>query len=77
MHTFQQHTEVRWLSIGPAISRIIEKWGAICQYIRDIGKDAKTAPKSINYKRVAAIIGGVDKVVTKVLLEFFGICNLI
>ena len=24
LHTFQQHTEVRWLSIDPAISRIVE-----------------------------------------------------
>ena len=48
LHTFQQHTEVCWLSIGPAISRIMEQWAAICQFIRDLGKNEKTAPKSIN-----------------------------
>ena len=26
---FQQHTEVRWLTIGPAIKRILEQWEAI------------------------------------------------
>ena len=70
LHTFQQHTEVRWLSIGPAVSRIVEQWDAICQFIKDLGKNEKTAPKSINYKRVAAMLTGVEKDVTKVLLEF-------
>lgn len=70
LHTFQQHTEVRWLSIGPAISRIIEQWDAICQFIKDLGKDEKTAPKSVNYKRVAAMLTAGEKDVTKVLLEF-------
>lgn len=70
MHTFQQHTELHWLSIGAAISRIIEQWGAICQFINDLGKDEKTVPKSINYKRVAAMLTGGEKDVTKVLLEF-------
>ena len=26
MHNFQQHTEVCWLSIGPAIKRVLEQW---------------------------------------------------
>ena len=25
-HAFQQHTEVRWLSLGPALKRILEQW---------------------------------------------------
>ena len=70
LHTFQQHTEVCWLSIGPAISRIMEQWDAICQFIRDLGKNEKTAPKSINYKRVAAMLTAGEKDATKVLLEF-------
>ena len=47
----------------------IEQWDAICQFIRDLGKDKKTAPNSINNKRVAAMLTGVEKNVTKVLLE--------
>ena len=54
MHNFQQHTEVRWLSIGPAIKRVLEQWEAICQFVNDPSKDAKKVPKSINYKSVHA-----------------------
>ena len=35
LHTFQQHTDVHWLSIWPAISCIMEQWDAISQFIRD------------------------------------------
>ena len=34
IETFQQHTKVRWLSIGPAIRRVLEQWDTICQLIR-------------------------------------------
>ena len=34
LHTFQQHTEICWLGIGPAVSRIMEQWDAICQHLR-------------------------------------------
>ena len=70
LHTFQQHKEVRWLSIGPAISCIVQQRDAICQFIRDLGKNDKKAPKSINYKRVAAMLTEGEKDATKVLLEF-------
>ena len=36
LHTFQQHTEVRWLSIGPAISLIMEQWDAIYASLLEI-----------------------------------------
>ena len=45
MHNFQQHTEVRWLSIGPAIKRVLEQWEAICQFVNDLSKDAKKVPE--------------------------------
>ena len=56
MHNFQQHTEVHWLSIGPAIKRVLEQWEAICQFVNDLSKDAKKVPKSINYKRVYMLL---------------------
>ena len=34
IETFQQHTKVCWLSIGPAIRRVLEQWDTICQFIR-------------------------------------------
>ena len=70
MHTFQQHTEVRWLSIGPAIRRILEQWDAICQFMKHLAKDEKKAPKSINYRRASAMLTGIEKDHTKVTLEF-------
>ena len=46
MHTFQQHTEVRWLSIGPAIRPILEQWDAICEFIKILGKKVHQPQKS-------------------------------
>ena len=71
MHNFQQHTEVHWLSIGPAIKRVLEQWEAICQFVNDLSKDAKKVPKSINHKRVYMLLGTKEKAITKVNLEFF------
>ena len=45
MQTFQQHTEVRWLSIGPAIEIVLKQWDAICEFIKLLGEDEKKAPK--------------------------------
>ena len=50
-YNFQQHTEVNWLSIGPAIKRILEQWEAICHFISELAKEPKEMPKSINFKR--------------------------
>ena len=70
MHTFQQHTEVCWLSIGPAIHRILEKWDEICEFIKLLSEDEKKAPKSVNYKRASAMLTGIEKDNTKAMLEF-------
>ena len=32
---FLQHTVVRWLSIGPAVKRILEQWEAVTQFVTD------------------------------------------
>ena len=70
MHNFQQHTNVRWLSMGPAIKRVLEQWEAICRFVTELSKDPKKVPKSINYKRVYMLLGTKDKVITKVTLQF-------
>ena len=44
----QQHTEVRWLSIGSAIKRILEQWNVITKCIEELAKDSKNMPKSVN-----------------------------
>ena len=56
IETFQQHTEVHWLSIGLAIHRMLEQWDTICQFIKDLEKDNTRKPKSINFKRAAALL---------------------
>ena len=37
---FLQHTVVRWLSIGPAVKRILEQWEAVTQFVTDLAKDS-------------------------------------
>ena len=32
-HAFQQHTEVRWLSLGPVLKRILEQRDAIVHFV--------------------------------------------
>ena len=58
---FLQHTVVRWLSIGPAVKRILEQWEAVTQL---------KLPRSINFKRVHMMLNAEQKMVTRVLLEF-------
>ena len=43
---FLQHTVVRWLSIGPAVKRILEQWEAVTQFVNDLAKDPKKLPRS-------------------------------
>ena len=34
-HNFQQHTEVRRLSMGPSIKRVFEQWDAILKFVTE------------------------------------------
>ena len=43
---FQQHTEVRWLSLGPAINRILEQWDGITQFVTELSKDQKKTQRA-------------------------------
>ena len=71
LHNFQQHTQVRWLSMGPTIDRIVEQWDAITHFVAELAKDPKKVPKSINYKRIHMMFGTKEKATTKVTLQFF------
>ena len=68
--TSQQHTEVRWLSIGPAIRRVLEQWDTICHFIKDVEKDNIRKPKSINFKQAAALLATGERNVTSIMLGF-------
>ena len=70
IHQFQQHTEVRWLSLGPAITRLLEQWDVLLQFVKYLAKYPKTAPRSVNYRRVAAMLAPGEKETTKAHLEF-------
>ena len=67
---FQQHTEVRWLSLGPAINRILEQWDGITKFVTEPSKDPKKIPKSSNFKRVYSLLDTYEKGSTKACLEF-------
>jgi hypothetical protein len=61
LRNFQQHTEVRWLSICPAIKRILQQWQPITVFVVELAKDPKKAPKSVNFKRVHMMLGPKEK----------------
>lgn len=50
---FQQHTSVRWLSIGPSVRRILEQWQGITQFVQILKSDSSTAPTSAAFKRTS------------------------
>ena len=49
---FIKHSQVGWLSIGPALRMIIDQWQAICAYVAQLEKDPKTVPKCVNFKMI-------------------------
>ena len=69
-HSFQQHTEVHWQHLGPAIKRILEQWDAIVHFVMELAKDSARSPKSAHYKRVYMMLGTKEKDVTRITLEF-------
>ena len=64
---FIKHTEVRWLSIGPALERIVRQWPGIKAYVSNLEKNSRTVPKSINFKLIKKALQRPD---TKVKLLF-------
>ena len=70
MHNFHQHREVGCVSLGPSVQQILEQWECICSFVKNLRKDPKTAPRSICYKRVAAMLNDEEGKKTKAHLEF-------
>jgi len=70
MHTFNQHTEVHSLGIGPAIRCSLEHWDPICEFIKDLAKEDNKSPKSNSQKQVSVMLIVVEKDVTKATLEY-------
>ena len=53
---FIEHSSLRWLSIGPAVRRILEQWEAIVQFVKFLESDPKKIPQSAAFKRVQATV---------------------
>ena len=72
VHNFQQHTEVRWLSIGYAVKCVLEQWDVITptHFLEQLAKDSRKMPKSVKFKRVHTMVAIREKWVTRVSLEF-------
>ena len=47
---FQQHTEVRWLSIGPVIKRILEQYESITHFVVEVMKGFKESTKDCEFQ---------------------------
>ena len=76
IENFQLHTEVRWLSLKPAIERILEQYEAICKFITDLAKQGANPPKSIAYKRIhELLVNEEERKATKAKMLF--LCNLL
>lgn len=69
---FQQHTSIHWLSIGPCVRCILDKWTGITQFVDILQKDSKTAPKSIAFKRTVTALGA-HRQATLVQLHFLDV----
>ena len=57
----------RWLSLQPAIARILEQWDAIVKYFTELPLQDKTVEKNENYKLIQGLL---DKPLTLVQLRF-------
>ena len=54
LHQFEQHTNVRWLSLGRCVKRIIEQWTGIIQFVAELQKNPKLVPKSVSFNRIVS-----------------------
>ena len=51
---FIEHSSLRWLSIGPAVRRILEQWKAIVQFVKFLKSDPKKIPHSAAFPTCAS-----------------------
>ncbi|KAK2549148.1 hypothetical protein P5673_030524 [Acropora cervicornis] len=53
---FIKHSGLWWLSIGPAVRRVLEEWKAIVQFIKFLKCDPKKILQSAAFKRVQGTV---------------------
>ena len=66
-HFFIRHVPCRWLTLTPALVRILELWNAVKEYFIQLPKSDKSVEKNERYKCVMALL---QNPATKVLLNF-------
>lgn len=64
---FVKHSQVRWLSIGPSLKKIVEQREGIKTYVTQLEKDSRKMPKSVNFKLIRDAVNNPDM---KVKLQF-------
>lgn len=57
---FIKHSQVRWLSIGPALPRIVDQWDGIKTCVSQLEKDSKKTHRSINFKIIREAVNRPD-----------------
>ena len=53
---FLRHVNCRWLTLEPAINRIIDRWETLKEYIMTLQTTNKACEKSARYKRIRRLI---------------------
>jgi hypothetical protein len=73
-HKFLKHVECRWLTLAPAISRVLEQWDSLLKYfLTDLAKE-KDITKNSRYRRICNILNAKE---THIQLHFvFSIADL-
>ena len=67
---FIEHSSLPWLSIGPAVRRILEQWKAIVQFVKFLESDPKKIPQSAAFKRVQATLKRAEILVQLKFIAF-------
>jgi hypothetical protein len=64
-----RHVSCRWLTLQPAIERVLQQWSAITKYFKNLPLSDKTVEKNDKYKVIRTMI---DNPRTLLQLHFLG-----
>jgi hypothetical protein len=66
-HLFLRHISCRWLTLKPALCRIMELWGVVKKYFTSLPQSDKSVEKNDRYRGIMAML---KSPITKVQLTF-------
>ena len=55
-HLFLRHVPCRWLTLKPALERIVSVWEPVVKYFTDLPKDDKSVMKMERYKTIMNLL---------------------